>query len=94
MSQPESPAAAASTGPGKPSPEDIRPLEIDLSLIVAIGAGLFTLAFVVLLALRDRMNRDGHPHWLWIALAGAVFGLLGLVYIRRRDRAVAGSGTG
>ena len=88
MSQPES-SAAQSPGPDKPALE-VRPMEVNLSLIVAVGTGLFALAFVGLIPFHDRLSRAGHGNWPWIALVGAGLGLLGLLLLRRRVGSNAG----
>jgi len=84
----EPPAAESPTsgGPGRPVP-DVQPMEIDLTLLLTIGTGLFALAFVGMLAFHSSLSRAGHGHWPWIALTGAVFGLLGLAMVRRRGQA-------
>jgi hypothetical protein len=73
-----------------PAPDGVTlaPVETDTSRIVAVGTAAFTAAFVLLLVLRfsaPDWTRD-HPDWLWIALAGAVLGLLGLVIVGRHRR--------
>ena len=88
MSQPESPAAE-SPGASKRVLE-VEPMEVNLSRIVAVGTGLFALAFVGLILFHDRLSRAGHGNWPWIALVGAALGLLGLAYLRRRDGSNAG----
>jgi len=59
-------------------------METNDVLIVGVGTALFAIAFVVLLPMRASLERDGHGRWPWIALSGALLGLLGLVYCRRR----------
>jgi hypothetical protein len=69
-------------------PVTLRPVETDTGRIVAVGTALFAAAFVVLLVLRftaPDWTRD-HPDWAWIALAGAVLGLIGEVLVRRHRR--------
>ena len=88
MSQPESPAAE-SPGPSKRVLE-VEPMEVNLRLIVAIGTGIFALAFVGLISFHDRLSRAGHGNWPWIALVGAGLGLLGLLMLRRRVGSNAG----
>jgi Protein of unknown function (DUF2530) len=84
----EPPAAESPTsgGTGRPVP-DIQPMEVDLTLLLMVGTGLFALAFVGMMAFHSSLSRAGHGHWPWIALTGAVFGLLGLVLVRRREQA-------
>ena len=77
---------AASPGAGKP-PLDVQPLEVDLARIVAYGTVLFALAFVGMLVFHADLTRAGHRNWLWIALTGTVFGLLGWAFTKRRGSA-------
>lgn len=65
---------------------EIKPMETNDVLIVAIGTALFAVAFVVLLVLRTSLERSGHGRWPWIALSGVIGGLLGLVYCVRRQQ--------
>lgn len=78
--------AAGSAKTGRPVP-DVQPMEIDLTLLLAVGTGLFALSFVGLLAFHSELSRNGHGNWPWIALTGTVFGLVGLASVRRRARA-------
>lgn len=90
MSQPESPADDAATAAQPPAAGkrvlEVQPMQVNLSRIVAIGTGLFALAFVGLIAFHGRLDRAGHAHWPWIALVGAGLGLLGLLQLRRMER--------
>ncbi len=70
----------------EPERSAIEPMETNDVLIVAIGTTLFAVAFVILLALRTSLERSGHGRWPWIALSGAVLGLIGLVYCLRRQQ--------
>ncbi len=63
---------------------EVEPMETNDVLIIGIGTALFAVAFLVLLPMHTSLERDGHGRWLWVALAGALLGLLGLVYCRRR----------
>ncbi len=80
----EQPQAA----PPAPDAERLRPVETDTTRIVLVGTAVFALASVVLLVLRfsaPDWTRD-HPDWLWIAVAGAVLGVLGLTIVGRHRR--------
>lgn len=66
-------------------------MEVDLAKIVLIGTVLFAVAAVILLSLHGSLTADGHGRWPWIAVSGAGLGLLGLYYLKRRDRAIARS---
>ena len=66
----------------------LTPVETETTRIVQVGTAVFAVAFVVLLVLRfsaPDWTRD-HPDWLWIAVAGAVLGLIGLTIVGRHRR--------
>lgn len=66
--------------PRRPTP---APLELDGPRVVATGTLLWLVGLLVL-GLRDLTGFDV-PGWqLWMCLAGAVLGLLGLRVMRRR----------
>jgi hypothetical protein len=69
--------------PRRPDPE---PLETDDVRIVAIGTALWVLALVLTLIFRGRLSDNGNEDWVWIALAGAFLGLIGIRHVRRRHR--------
>lgn len=62
----------------------MKPMETNDVLIVAVGTALFAVATLILFPMRASLERDGHGRWPWIALSGALLGLLGLVYCLRR----------
>ena len=55
---------------------------------VQVGTAAFALAFALLLVLRFAAPdwTAGHSAWMWIALAGAVLGGIGLVIVGRHRR--------
>jgi hypothetical protein len=73
------------TPPRRPDPE---PLETDDVRIVALGTALWLVALAVALVFHDRLSDHDNGDWVWIALAGAFLGLVGLRYVRRRKRAM------
>ncbi|HEY3868048.1 MAG TPA: DUF2530 domain-containing protein [Actinocrinis sp.] len=64
-----------------PVPE---PMEVNDVLIVTVGTVLFAAAFLVMLPFHTSLEHAGHGRWPWIALAGALLGLVGTNYCRRR----------
>jgi Protein of unknown function (DUF2530) len=75
---------------GTPTPlRELKPMEVDLSRIVLIGTALYAVAAVVLLPMQSSLTHSGHGRWPWVAVSGVALGLLGLWYLRRRDRAIA-----
>lgn len=67
---------------------DPPPLETDDVTIVAAGAALWAVALVVLLVLKS-LGTDIHDWWLVMCGYGALLGLLGVRFCRRRRAAIA-----
>jgi Protein of unknown function (DUF2530) len=65
---------------------DPPPLVTTDRVTVLVGIGLWLVALVVALAMRDRLADDGRTWWIWTAIAGIALGLAGLVYLRRHGR--------
>ena len=68
---------------------ELKPMEVDLGRIVLIGTVLYAVVAIVFLPLQSTLSHDGHGRWPWVAVSGAVLGLLGFYYVKRRDRAIA-----
>jgi len=64
-------------------------MDVNLSRVVLIGTVLYAIAAVILLPMHASLTDDGHGRWPWIAVSGVGLGLLGLYYLKRRDRAIA-----
>lgn len=71
----------------------LEPMEVDLGRIVLIGTVLYAIVAVILLPMQNALRHDGHERWPWIAVSGVALGLLGYVYVKRRDRAIARDGS-
>jgi hypothetical protein len=71
--------------PRRPDPEPLRTNDM---VTVAVGTGMWLLAFLVMLPFHASLSHHGHGWWLQTALAGFVLGLLGLGYVRRRQAAI------
>ena len=65
----------------------VEPLDEDGVGAVAIGTGLWCVAFVVLLVLRGTLAETQSDWWIWVAATGAVLGVPGLWYTTRRRSA-------
>ena len=70
-------------------PELVTPpaVQINARRIVAVGTGLWFVAFVVLLPFYGWLGTHSHRIWLWTCLAGWLLGLLGLAIMSRHRRA-------
>lgn len=83
------PDPSAPVPPGLPTPPEVEPLDVDGVGAVLAGTVAWAVALVVCLVLRDRLAADGHTWWTWVCLTGALLGLPGLWYVRRRRDAYA-----
>lgn len=62
----------------------VEPLDVDGVQTVAVGVGLWFVAFVVLLPFYGRLADAGSGWLLWTCLAGFGLGLIGLAHCRSR----------
>ncbi len=90
---PGDPETSATPGDG-PAPvaltdADVKPLDIDGVGAVAFGTIAWTVALVVCLLLRGPLADAGRGWWAWVCVAGALLGLAGLGFVRRRRDAYA-----
>ena len=65
---------------------DVDPLDVNGVRTVAVGAGLWLVAFVLLLPFYKRLEATDRIWWLWTCLAGFGIGVLGWDYCLRRRR--------
>ena len=65
---------------------DPAPLATNDRATVLIGIAIWVVAWVVALLLHDRLAASGNGWWIWTPPAGIVLGVLGLAYVRRRER--------
>jgi hypothetical protein len=73
------------TDSGREAPE---PLEGPVVGTVVSGTVLWFLLFVGQLPFYGWFSDHGHTWWIWTCAAGAGLGLVGLVYVRRREAAL------
>ncbi len=64
----------------------VQPLDVTGVRTVAVGAGLWLVAALVLLAFYPTLEENGRTWWLWTCVAGFALGLVGIAYCRRRLR--------
>jgi LPXTG-motif cell wall-anchored protein len=78
------PAPEPAAEPAASGAADLKPLDVDGVGAVLYGTIAWTVALVACLLLRDRLAADGHGWFVWASLAGALLGLAGLGFVRRR----------
>ncbi|MEV6694477.1 DUF2530 domain-containing protein [Micromonospora sp. NPDC051196] len=66
----------------QPRPEPLDPPMVPFALA---GMVAWAVAGLVLLLIRDRLAASGHENWLWICLAGFLWGFPGLAVMMRHD---------
>jgi hypothetical protein len=67
----------------RPSKE-LAPLEVNGITAVTLGTGLWAVATLVMVLMRDRLEASGRGDWIAIGVCGIILGLLGMRYTRRR----------
>lgn len=66
--------------------EPPKPLDPPTVPFALGGMAVFALVGLVLLFFRDWLSANGHESWLWICVAGVVWGLPGLATMIVHDR--------
>ncbi|MEV6814363.1 DUF2530 domain-containing protein [Micromonospora sp. NPDC051296] len=66
----------------QPRPEPLDPPMVPFALA---GMAAWVVTGLVLLLFRDRLAASGHENWLWICLAGFLWGFPGLAVMMRHD---------
>jgi hypothetical protein len=74
--------------------EPPEPPQADAVVPVTVGTALWAVAFLVLLAFRDRLAEADNSWWLAVCATGFALGLLGIWYVRRRREAYRRAGRG
>ena len=67
---------------------EVEPLDVDGVRTMQVGSALWFLALMGLLPFVDVLRDTGRGWWLATCLAGAVLGLIGWEYCRRRRKAL------
>lgn len=69
---------------GRPSKNELKPLEVNGITAVTVGTGIWSVATLVMVLMRDQLEASGRGDWIAIGVCGIILGLLGLRYTKRR----------
>jgi hypothetical protein len=67
-----------------PLKNELKPLEINGITAVTIGTGIWSVATLVMVLMRDQLEASGRGDWVAIGVCGIILGLLGMRYTKRR----------
>lgn len=70
------------TDPEPAADEELRPVAVPMTRIVAIGIGVWAVALVVTLVV-PTLHEGPRSWWPWCCVAGLLLGLAGYAYLRR-----------
>ena len=67
-----------------PEKKQLTPLEVNGITAVTIGTGIWSVATLIMVLMRDQLEASGRSNWISIGVCGIILGLLGMRYTRRR----------
>jgi hypothetical protein len=69
---------------GKAAKKELKPLEVNGITAVTLGTGIWSVATLVMVLMRDELEASGRGDWIAIGVCGIILGLLGMRYTKRR----------
>ena len=63
---------------------ELAPLEVNGITAVTIGTGIWSVATLIMVLMRDQLEASGRGNWIAIGVCGIILGLLGMRYTKRR----------
>lgn len=73
-----------SSGESQGSRNELMPLEVNGITAVTIGTGVWSVATLIMVLMRDQLEASGRDSWIAIGVCGIILGLLGIRYTKRR----------
>jgi len=67
-----------------PEKKQLTPLEVNGITAVTIGTGIWSVATLIMVLMRDQLEASGRGDWIAIGVCGIILGLLGMRYTKRR----------
>ena len=69
---------------GKAAKKELTPLEVNGITAVTLGTGIWSVATLIMVLMRDQLEASGRGDWIAIGVCGIILGLLGMRYTKRR----------
>jgi hypothetical protein len=69
---------------GKATKKELKPLEVNGITAVTLGTGIWSVATLIMVLMRDQLEASGRGDWIAIGVCGIILGLLGMRYTKRR----------
>ena len=66
-----------------PEKKQLTPLEVNGITAVTIGTGIWSVATLIMVLMRDQLEASGRNNWIAIGVCGIILGLLGMRYTKR-----------
>jgi hypothetical protein len=64
--------------------KELTPLEVNGVTAVTLGTGIWSVATLIMVLMRDQLEASGRGDWIAIGVCGIILGLLGMRYTKRR----------
>lgn len=75
---------SVSTSAEQRSKSELTPLEVNGITAVTLGTGIWSVATLIMVLMRDQLEASGRGDWIAIGVCGIILGLLGIRYTKRR----------
>ena len=75
---------SGSSSINSPEKKQLTPLEVNGVTAVTIGTGIWSVATLIMVLMRDQLEASGRNNWIAIGVCGIILGLLGMRYTKRR----------
>ena len=69
---------------GQGAGKELMPLEVNGITAVTIGTGIWSVATLIMVLMRDQLEASGRGNWIAIGVCGIILGLLGMRYTKHR----------
>jgi hypothetical protein len=73
-----------SSSESRDSKTELTPLEVNGITAVTVGTGIWSVATLVMVLMRDQLEASSRGDWIAIGVCGIILGLLGMRYTKRR----------